>query len=112
MKHFVIKRQGVGWLAATALCVTALIVPGAAAAGSSRTQPAALPTILPTAEDQFEHPALCFKHDAGEDSEHGYYTEDGKAYVLYTSTRRGGATTGRPSSSRLAPPRPLTTPIS
>ena len=61
MKHFAIKRQGVGWLVATALCLTALIVPGTDAArpGLKSRRPAAPPTIPTNWEDQFEHPAMC-----------------------------------------------------
>jgi hypothetical protein len=39
-------------------------------------------------EDQFAHEALCFRHDAGENTEHGTFNDDDTAFVLgaYSST--------------------------
>lgn len=33
-------------------------------------------------EDVFEHPAQCYKHEAGQNSAHGSYSRDGKTFTL------------------------------
>lgn len=35
-------------------------------------------------EDQFPHPAKCFKHEAGDSGAHGFFSADNKTYTLNT----------------------------